>query len=163
MSLPAVDWHQLLDFVPYFCLHFLVLKLLLNSQLAVSPCYYICFSSLASFCFDTDHWLDFITSSQTQFLALLTLLSRFQTSYCNSYNQVFFISSNWLICCRWRKVIFFDQAFFCQLFSDRLSTLFCHVFLVLHVRKKKKFFYHFTTNTTMFYPLECQFYICSDF
>lgn len=59
-----IDISNFTDFVPLLLLTFFCSQTpLLNSQLAVSPsCHYICFSSLASFCFDnTDHWLDFIT------------------------------------------------------------------------------------------------------
>ena len=156
---------------PYFCSHFSVLKLLswilslLCLLLAITSVFlHLLPSALTTLIIDlisllftnpVSSSIDFLCYPDFKLLIVTVITA-------------FFISSNWLICCRWRKVIFFDQLFFCQLFFDDFSTLFCHVFPIFFATSEKKNFFSplfFPPPTTpmMFYLPECQFYICSDF
>ena len=134
---PAVDWHFQFHwlcsaaFAHIFCSQ----TPLLNSQLAVSPsCHYICFlhllpSALTTLIIDlisllftnpVSSSIDFLCYPDFKLLIVTVITA-------------FFISSNWLICCRWRKVIFLTSTFLVQLFRWLLHTFlprfpyFCHV------------------------------------
>ena len=151
-----------LTLFPYFCSHFSVLKLLswilslLCLLLAITSAFlHLLPSALTTLIIDlisllftnpVSSSIDFLCYPDFKLLIVTVITA-------------FFISSNWLICCRWRKVIFLTSTFLSNFFDD-FSTLFYHVFLFLP--RQKNFFTTFlsTANTINHVLLpECQFYI----
>ena len=152
-----------LTLFPYFCSHFSVLKLLswilslLCLLLAITSVFlHLLPSALTTLIIDlisllftnpVSSSIDFLCYPDFKLLIVTVITA-------------FFISSNWLICCRWRKVIFFWPAFFLPTFFRWLLHTFLPHFpyFFCHVRKKFFFsplFFPPPTPSIMFYLPEC--------
>lgn len=143
-----------LTLFPYFCSHFSVLKLLswilslLCLLLAITSAFlHLLPSALTTLIIDlisllftnpVSSSIDFLCYPDFKLLIVTVITA-------------FFISSNWLICCRWRKVIFFWPAFFLPTFFRWLLHTFLPRFpQVFLPRQKKKFLpLFFPTNNAI--------------
>lgn len=136
-----------LTLFPYFCSHFSVLKLLswilsfLCLLLAITTAFlHLLPSALTTLIIDlisllftnpVSSSIDFLCYPDFKLLIVTVITA-------------FFISSNWLICCRWRKVIFFWPAHFLSSFFSMTSPHFSATFSLFFLPRQKKIFF-FTT------------------
>lgn len=140
-----------LTLFPCFCSHFSVLKLLswilslLCLLLAITSVFlHLLPSALTTLIIDlisllftnpVSSSIDFLCYPDFKLLIVTVITA-------------FFISSNWLICCRWRKVIFFWPAHFLSSFFSMTSPHFSATFSLFFLprQKKKIFFHHFSSH-----------------